>query len=67
MTLIVSDDGPVRIIVIDRPQRRSEPPRDLAGGGPLVGGGQQDTGACLELATRYHNIAGTIGVARDNH
>jgi dihydroxy-acid dehydratase len=29
--------------------------------------GQQDTGACLELATRYHNIAGTIGVARDNH
>ena len=29
--------------------------------------GQQDTGACLELATRYHNIAVTIGVARDNH
>ncbi len=29
--------------------------------------GQQATGACLELATRYHNIAGTIGVARDNH
>jgi dihydroxy-acid dehydratase len=29
--------------------------------------GQQDTGACLELATRYHNIAGTISVARDNH
>jgi dihydroxy-acid dehydratase len=29
--------------------------------------GQQSTGACLELATRYHNIAGTIGVARDNH
>ena len=30
-------------------------------------GGQQATGACLELATRYRNIAGTIGVARDNH
>lgn len=29
--------------------------------------GQHATGACLELATRYHNIAGTIGVARDNH
>ena len=29
--------------------------------------GQQSTGACLELATRYRNIAGTIGVARDNH
>ena len=29
--------------------------------------GQQATGACLELATRYRNIAGTIGVARDNH
>ncbi|MBN9586925.1 MAG: dihydroxy-acid dehydratase family protein [Afipia sp.] len=29
--------------------------------------GQQSTGACLELATRYHNIAGTVGVARDNH
>src|SRR5438046_1699965 len=29
--------------------------------------GQQATGACMELATRYHNIAGTIGVARDNH
>jgi dihydroxy-acid dehydratase len=29
--------------------------------------GQHATGACLELATRYRNIAGTIGVARDNH
>jgi dihydroxy-acid dehydratase len=29
--------------------------------------GQQATGACMELATRYQNIAGTIGVARDNH
>ena len=29
--------------------------------------GQQATGACLELATRYRNIAGAIGVARDNH
>ena len=29
--------------------------------------GQQSTGACLELATRYRNIAGTVGVARDNH
>jgi dihydroxy-acid dehydratase len=29
--------------------------------------GQHATGACLELATRYHNIAGTVGVARDNH
>ena len=29
--------------------------------------GQQATGACLELATRYRNITGTIGVARDNH
>ena len=29
--------------------------------------GQQATGACMELATRYHNIAGTVGVARDNH
>ncbi|MEW6639173.1 MAG: IlvD/Edd family dehydratase [Pseudomonadota bacterium] len=29
--------------------------------------GQQSTGACMELATRYQNIAGRIGVARDNH
>src|ERR1700757_3618562 len=29
--------------------------------------GQQSTGACMELATRYHNVAGTFGVARDNH
>jgi dihydroxy-acid dehydratase len=29
--------------------------------------GQQATGACLELATRYRNLAGTVGVARDNH
>jgi dihydroxy-acid dehydratase len=29
--------------------------------------GQQATGACLELATRYRNLAGTIGVARENH
>jgi dihydroxy-acid dehydratase len=29
--------------------------------------GQQATGACLELATRYHDIAGKVGVARDNH
>ena len=29
--------------------------------------GQQATGACMELATRYQNIAGTVGVARHNH
>jgi dihydroxy-acid dehydratase len=29
--------------------------------------GQQATGACLELATRYQDIAGTVGVARHNH
>ena len=29
--------------------------------------GQQATGACLELATRYHDIAGKIGTARHNH
>ncbi len=29
--------------------------------------GQQATGACMELATRYHDIAGRFGVARDNH
>ena len=29
--------------------------------------GQQATGACMELATRYHDIAGKVGVARDNH
>ncbi|MCC8958060.1 dihydroxy-acid dehydratase family protein [Bradyrhizobium sp. Pear77] len=29
--------------------------------------GQHATGACLELATRYHDIAGKVGVARDNH
>jgi dihydroxy-acid dehydratase len=29
--------------------------------------GQQSTGACMELATRYQNVAGTFGVARDNH
>ncbi len=29
--------------------------------------GQQATGACLEIATRYRNLAGTFGVARDNH
>ncbi|HYI28229.1 MAG TPA: dihydroxy-acid dehydratase, partial [Bradyrhizobium sp.] len=29
--------------------------------------GQQSTGACMELATRYHDIVGTIGTARDNH
>jgi dihydroxy-acid dehydratase len=29
--------------------------------------GQHATGACMELATRYQNIVGTVGVARDNH
>ena len=29
--------------------------------------GQHSTGACMELATRYHDIAGKVGVARDNH
>jgi dihydroxy-acid dehydratase len=29
--------------------------------------GQQSTGACMELATRYRDIAGRFGVARDNH
>src|SRR5437899_10413920 len=29
--------------------------------------GQQATGACMEFATRYHDIAGSVGVARDNH
>jgi dihydroxy-acid dehydratase len=29
--------------------------------------GQQATGACMELATRYQDIAGKVGVARDNH
>jgi dihydroxy-acid dehydratase len=29
--------------------------------------GQQATGACLELATRYHDIAGRVGTARHNH
>ena len=29
--------------------------------------GQQATGACLELATRYHDIAGKVGTARHNH
>jgi dihydroxy-acid dehydratase len=29
--------------------------------------GQHATGACMELATRYQNVAGSFGVARDNH
>ena len=29
--------------------------------------GQHATGACLELATRYQNIAGEFGVPRNNH
>jgi dihydroxy-acid dehydratase len=29
--------------------------------------GQHASGACMEIATRYQNIAGTVGVARDNH
>src|SRR5438067_10903525 len=29
--------------------------------------GQHATGACMEFATRYHDIAGRVGVARDNH
>jgi len=29
--------------------------------------GQHATGACMELATRYQDIAHTMGVARDNH
>jgi dihydroxy-acid dehydratase len=29
--------------------------------------GQHATGACLELATRYHDIAGKVGTARHNH
>jgi len=29
--------------------------------------GQHATGACMEFATRYHDIAGLVGVARDNH
>ncbi|MCO5128992.1 MAG: dihydroxy-acid dehydratase family protein [Xanthobacteraceae bacterium] len=29
--------------------------------------GQHATGACMEFATRYQDIAGRVGVARDNH
>ncbi|MBC9879182.1 dihydroxy-acid dehydratase family protein [Bradyrhizobium sp. INPA01-394B] len=29
--------------------------------------GQQSTGGCIELATRYQNVASTFGVPRDNH
>ncbi|MGH6715858.1 MAG: dihydroxy-acid dehydratase, partial [Bradyrhizobium sp.] len=29
--------------------------------------GQHDTGACMEFATRYHDVAREFGVARDNH
>src|SRR5256714_1286474 len=29
--------------------------------------GQHATGACMEFATRYHDIAGRVGVARANH
>ncbi|MDA9412317.1 MULTISPECIES: IlvD/Edd family dehydratase [unclassified Bradyrhizobium] len=29
--------------------------------------GQQSTGACMELATRYQNVASAFGVPRDNH
>ena len=29
--------------------------------------GQHATGACMEFATRYRDIAGKVGVARDNH
>lgn len=29
--------------------------------------GQHATGACMEFATRYQNIAGDVGVARHNH
>src|SRR2546423_1285758 len=29
--------------------------------------GQHATGACMEFATHYHDIAGRVGVARDNH
>ncbi len=29
--------------------------------------GQHATGGCIELATRYRDIAGTVGVARHNH
>jgi dihydroxy-acid dehydratase len=29
--------------------------------------GQQETGACMEFATRYRDVAHQFGVARDNH
>jgi dihydroxy-acid dehydratase len=29
--------------------------------------GQQSTGGCVELATRYQNVAASFGVPRDNH
>ena len=29
--------------------------------------GQHATGACMEFATRYQNIAGLYGTARHNH
>jgi dihydroxy-acid dehydratase len=29
--------------------------------------GQHATGACMEFATRYQDIAGRTGVARHNH
>jgi dihydroxy-acid dehydratase len=29
--------------------------------------GQHATGACMEFATRYQDIAGKVGVARHNH
>ena len=71
--------GSANILISDEELKRRRAELKAKGGFPLPANqtpwqelyrstvGQHATGACMEFATRYHDIAGKVGVARDNH
>jgi dihydroxy-acid dehydratase len=79
MVRIDLNKGSANILISDEELKRRRADLKAKGGFPYPANqtpwqelyrstvGQQATGACLELATRYHDIAGRVGVARDNH
>jgi dihydroxy-acid dehydratase len=79
MVRIDLNKGSANILISDEELKRRHAELKAKGGFPYPANqtpwqelyrstvGQQATGACMELATRYHDIAGSVGVARDNH
>ena len=71
--------GSANILISDEELKKRRAELKAKGGFPYPGNqtpwqelyrstvGQHATGACMEFATRYQDIAGKVGVARDNH